>query len=97
MINRICGTLSGKDIDKAAEAKLTLVEPETNSTPGILEYPLTLECRVLYSQKQDLAGIPEEIRKRSYPQDVDSSCPLANRDAHIAYIGEIVDAYLMTE
>ena len=52
---------------------------------------------MLYSQKQDLTGIPEAIRKRSYPQDVDSSCPMANRDAHIAYIGEIVDAYLITE
>ena len=88
---------SGRDIDKVAEAGLTLVDPETNSTPGIREYPLTLECRVLYSQKQDLTGIPEAIRKRSYPQDVDSSCPMANRDAHIAYIGEIVDAYLITE
>ena len=85
------------NIDKVAEAGLTLVDPETNSTPGIREYPLTLECRVLYSQKQDLTGIPEAIRKRSYPQDVDSSCPMANRDAHIAYIGEIVDAYLITE
>ena len=97
MINRVCGSLSGRDIDKEKEARLTLVEPETNSTPGILEYPLTLECKVLYSQKQDLAGIPEAIRNRSYPQDVDSSCPMANRDAHIAYIGEIVDAYLITE
>ena len=67
-----------------------------NNTPGIKEYPLTIECKVLYSQKQDLAGIPEEIAKRAYPQDVDSSAPGANRDAHIAYIGEIVNSYLIS-
>ena len=94
-ISRICGAKSGRDTDKAVEAKLTLVEPEVNSTPGIKEYPLTIECKVLYAQKQELAGIPEEIAKRAYPQDVDSSAPGANRDAHVAYIGEIVSAYLI--
>ena len=37
-INRVCGSLSGRDIDKVAEAGLTLVDPETNSTPGIRVY-----------------------------------------------------------
>lgn len=94
-IVKVCGWHSGREIDKVSEAGLTLVEPETNHTPGIMEYPLTLECRVLYSQKQDLSVLPEEIRKKSYPQDVDGSYPMANRDAHTAYIGEIVDAYLI--
>ena len=60
---------------------------------GIAQYPLTLECRVLYRQKQDLSLIPEDIRVRSYPENVDSSAPLANRDAHIMYIGEILSCY----
>lgn len=59
------------------------------------EYPITLECKVLYSQKQDLSAIPENIRKQMYPQDVDGSNPMANRDAHTAYIGQIVDAYII--
>ncbi len=58
---------------------------------------MTIKCRVLYSQKQDLSAIPEDIRRSSYPQDVDSSNPLANRDAHIAYIGKIVDAYILRD
>ncbi len=94
-ITRICGTLSGRDTDKAAAARLTLEAPRTIGTPGIAEYPLTLECRVLYAQAQVLADIPEEIRRRMYPQDLDSSHPLANRDAHTAYIGQIVDAYII--
>ena len=94
-INRICGSMSGRNVDKAEAAKLTLEAPSTIHTPGVKEYPLTLECRVLFSQLLPLEGIPEDIRTRAYPQDVGSEAPLANRDAHIAYIGEIVDAYII--
>ena len=94
-INRVCGSKSGRDIDKATEAKLTLVPAETIQTPGIKEYPITLECRVLYAQKQDLSLIPQDIRERMYPQDVDGTNPMANRDAHTMYIGQIVDAYII--
>ena len=51
--------------------------------------------KVLYTQKQDLFLIPEDIRKSNYPQDVDGSNPLANHDPHTAYIGKIVDAYII--
>ena len=76
-------------------SNLTLVDAETNNTPAIAEYPLTLECKVLYTQKQDLSLIPEDIRKSDYPQDVDGTNPLANRDPHTAYIGKIVNAYML--
>ena len=95
LISRVCGSLSGRQVDKAAEANLTLVNAETNNTPAVAEYPLTLECKVLYTQKQELSLIPEDIRRTSYPQDVDSSNPLANRDPHTAYIGKIVNAYII--
>ena len=95
LISKVCGSLSGHNIDKVKEANRTLVEAETNNTPAIAEYPLTLECKVLYKQKQDLSLIPEDIRKTSYPQDVDGTNPLANRDPHTAYIGKIVDAYII--
>ncbi len=94
-ITQICGMKSGRNVDKVKEAGLTLVDAETNHTPAVLEYPLTIECEVLYSQKQDLPSIPEDIRQSSYPQDVDGSAPLANRDAHTAYIGKIVNAYIL--
>ena len=97
VIGRVCGHMSGRNVDKASEAGLTLADAEKIHTPAVKEYPLTIECRVLYSQKQDLSAIPEDIRRSSYPQDVDSSNPLANRDAHIAYIGKIVDAYILRD
>lgn len=94
-IAKVCGTLSGRDVDKESEAHLTLESPEIISVPGIKEYPITLECKVLYSQKQDLEKIPADIRKKMYPQDVDGTYHMANRDPHTAYIGEIVAAYII--
>lgn len=94
-IVKVCGSESGNNVDKATEAHLTLEQPEVNHTPGVKEYPITLECKILYSQKQDLSRLPKEIQERMYPQDVDGSNPMANRDAHTMYIGQIVDAYII--
>ncbi len=94
-IAKVCGMQSGRDIDKEKEAHLTLENPEKISVSGIKEYPLTLECKVLYSQRQELESIPNDIRDKMYPQDVDGTYPMANRDAHTAYIGEIVAAYII--
>jgi len=91
----VCGGLSGRDVDKVREAKLALEPAEANGVPGIRQYPLTLECRVLYAQKQELALLPREIAEKNYPQDVDGTAPRANRDAHVAYIGQIVAAYVI--
>ena len=96
-INRVCGSLSGRDVDKASAAKLTLVPAEKLNTPAVAQYPLTLECQVLYSQRQDLDALPESIRRSCYPPDVDSFNPMSNRDPHIMYIGKIVDAYIIRQ
>lgn len=90
-----CGTKSGRNTDKIADMGLTLEEGESITVPGIKELPLTLECKVIYKQKQDLSAIPEEILARYYPQDVDGSAPGSNRDYHIAYYGEIVNTYII--
>lgn len=94
-IVKVCGRSSGRDVDKVKEAGLTLEPPEILHTPGVREYPLTLECKVLYAQEQDLALLPEEIRSAMYPQDVDGFHTGANRDPHIAYIAQIAAAYLI--
>ena len=84
---RVCGSLSGRDVNKAEH--VTLCEPEANGVPGVLECPLTLECRVLYRQDQVLADIPKEIRARFYERGADEG------DLHTAYVGEIVSAYIL--
>ena len=80
----VCGTKSGRDMDKIKELGLTLVEPENISVPGIKELPLTLECKVLYRMEQTLDTIPKDIIEKYYP----------NGDFHYAYYGQIVGAYI---
>ena len=86
----VCGRKSGRDMDKIQGLGLHLVESDVISVPGIEELPLTLECKVIYKQKQDLSAIPEDILKRYYPAD-----ETGFQDYHYAYYGEIVNAYLI--
>ena len=80
----VCGTKSGRDMDKIQELNLTLEEPMNISVPGIKELPLTLECKILYRMEQTLDTIPQDIIEKYYP----------NGDFHYAYYGQIVGAYI---
>ncbi|AWI06068.1 flavin reductase [Clostridium drakei] len=91
----VCGTKSGGLSDKIKELNLTLESPNSVSVPAIKEFPLTLECRIIYKQKQDKDEIQEENRNKFYPQNVESSFHGANRDFHTAYYGEIISAYII--
>ena len=91
----VCGTKSGHETDKIKGLDLSLESPNVISVPGIKELPLTLECRVIYKQKQDEKEVTEENKNKFYPQDVDSSFHGSNRDYHTAYYGEIVSAYII--
>ena len=88
-ISRVCGSPSGYDVDKVKEAGLTLEAGEKINVPGILEYPLTIECRVLYAQDQDMDAIPEELKKRFYPEGA------GGFDHHTMYVGLIESAYIL--
>ncbi|MBO5317380.1 MAG: flavin reductase family protein [Oscillospiraceae bacterium] len=86
----VCGTKSGRDMDKIAALGLTLEEGETVSVPAIKELPLTLECKVIYKQDQDPKAIAPEYDARFYAKGT------ANEgDYHTAYYGEITAAYIV--
>ena len=87
----VCGTKSGRDMDKIKELGLTLEEPETISVPGIKELPLTLECKVIYRQDQDPAAINQENTDRYYPRNDQ----FPEGDYHTAYYGQILSAYII--
>lgn len=89
-----CGTKSGADVNKIKELGLNLVTGTEIETPGIMELPLTLECRLIYTQYQDRNAIPEEFVAEFYPQNVQSSFSGANRDYHTMFYGEIIGAYI---
>ena len=94
-IMKICGTKSGRDLDKIRELGLHLVDSDVVDVPGIAELPLTLECKVIYKQKQDLSAIPQDILARYYPEVPGADFAGETRDFHYAYYGEIVGAYLI--
>lgn len=91
----ICGSKSGRDIDKISETGLTVVAGSSVGAPAFKEFPLTLECKVIYRQAQEPAFLGEENRKIFHPQDVPYTNPMANCDYHTAYYGEIVHAYIV--
>lgn len=90
-----CGSRTGRNMDKAKDLGLTLVDGDLVAAPAIKEIPLTLECKVLYKQLQDKDSVPSAIQHSFYPSDVDSTNPGANKDYHIAYYGQIVKAYIV--
>lgn len=93
----ICGTKSGRSMNKIEELGLHLEDPISISVPGIKELPLTLECKVLYKQKQDLSAVPEDILARYYPVEDDHLHPGSERDYHIAYYAQILKAYIIKD
>ena len=88
-----CGTKSGRDTDTIRDLGLKLVDSEIVGVPGIQQFPLTLECKVIYQQKQDLSRMPQSVIDRFYPVLDETGF----QDYHIAYYGEIVNAYLIQE
>lgn len=78
----LCGTVSGRDHDKPAEAGLTPLF--TDGTVSFKEADLVLVCRKLYAQPMTEQSFTDKsVLERNYP----------TRDLHTIYIGEIIKAY----
>ena len=90
-ILKLCGTRSGRELDKFEALGLTREAPEAVSVPGIRQLPLTLECRVIYKQEQVLHQMDEQARSRFYPQ----TNQFPEGDVHTAYYGQILAAYII--
>lgn len=82
----LLGSKSGRDMDKIAIAGLTPVDPEVISVPGVKEFPLTLECKVIYDQRQEDQKLPDEIRNMFYRIE---------KSDHTCFYGEIVASYVI--
>ena len=86
----ICGSKSGRDVDKLAQAGVHLVEADIVRPPAIKELPLTLECRVVFSQLQPIKDINSKFKK-FYVENT------AHSEPHVAYYGEILKAYIIED
>lgn len=78
----LCGSKSGRDIDKVKECGFTVRAAE-GGAPYFEEAQLVLVCRKRFAQPMDPDQMPQEIKDRWYPE----------RDYHTMYIGEIIAAY----
>ncbi|NLP41310.1 MAG: flavin reductase family protein [Veillonellaceae bacterium] len=78
-----CGAKSGREVDKIAVTELTTAPGQKVSTPVIADCGLTYECKIVYKQVMDEAGLDPEYKQKWYAQG----------DYHTLYYGEIVACY----
>ena len=88
----VCGTKSGRDMDKFAELGLQTEEGLTVSVPGIRQLPLTLECKVIYKQDQEPSAIERSCDEHYYAKGTPNE-----GDYHTAYYGLVTKAYIIED
>lgn len=75
----LCGSQSGRDIDKVKECGLTVLKDE--KAPYFAEGELTFICRKLYEQDMTAEGfVDKSVDEKNYP----------GKDYHRMYVGEIL-------
>lgn len=79
----ICGTKSGRDIDKFKELKLTAKKGISIEAPYIEECPVHYECKVAFKVEVKPGKLERELEKDVYPKG----------DYHVLYFGQILGVY----
>lgn len=77
----LCGSKSGRDLDKITESGLTLREGQVIATPSIVGCEMVYECKVVYQQDMDPNLLSKSIKDSAYKND----------DYHTIYYGEILN------
>jgi len=77
----LCGTRSGRDMDKFKSANLTPVPSQVVRAPSVLECPLNIECRVYAQVAPPHQLLTPEHRRR--PID----------EQHTIYFAEVLGCY----
>ena len=96
LIEKTCEFTVSIPVDDSAKKILSFCGSKSGrDVDKAKELPLTLECKIAYKQAQDMNAMTEENRAKFYPQDVDSLFTGSNKDTHVAYYGEIVNAYVI--
>lgn len=80
----LCGTKSGRDMDKFEAAGLNLKAGRKVGAPVIGNCELHYECRIVYKHEMNPSLLDESVIDAAYK----------NGDFHTLYYGEIVDCYL---
>lgn len=83
----ICGTKSGRNMDKFKECGLNLRHDEDMESPVIDNCDLHIECKIVYKQQMNDENLDGNVKERAY----------ASGDFHTLYYGEIVKIILKDE
>ena len=79
----LCGTKSGRDMDKISAANLTLSAGQKIGTPVIAGCKLHFECKIVSKQEIPIETLEKSIQEACYPDG----------DHHTLYFGEILTCY----
>jgi flavin reductase (DIM6/NTAB) family NADH-FMN oxidoreductase RutF len=80
----ICGSKSGRDIDKEEVANIKHVQAKNVIAPIVEGCNKYYECKVVFKQDMDLDNIDEAIKAQCYKE---------GESEHTLYFGEIVEQY----
>ncbi len=80
----VCGTRSGRDIDKFATCRFTPVPGRTVDVPVIGQAWLHLECKVLFKHDMTKMNLNVEVNDKFY----------ADLNHHTLYMAEVSDFYV---
>ncbi|MEG0296157.1 MAG: flavin reductase family protein [Clostridium sp.] len=80
----VCGTKSGRDIDKEKVAGIKFKSAKVIDAPVVDECNKYYECKILFKQPMDLEKIDKEIVDKFYSN---------GNGKHILYFGEILESY----
>ncbi|MBZ4645705.1 MAG: hypothetical protein PWP27_466 [Clostridiales bacterium] len=83
----LCGSRSGRDMDKFKEFGLTPVDGKVINTPVIEQCNLHYECKIVYKQEMQPDYLDLEYDEKWY----------GNKDYHTLYFGEIVACYVKVQ
>ncbi|AOR23164.1 flavin reductase [Clostridium taeniosporum] len=80
----ICGTKSGRDIDKEKEANIKFINSKNVSSPIVDGCNKYYECKIMFKQEMNLENIDTEIKDKFYGE---------GESKHVLYFGEILESY----
>lgn len=81
---QLCGTKSGRDCDKLAEAGLTVSPGDNRGTPLIDQSVISYECHVVHKNDFVPEQMVPDIREGNYPSG----------DFHRVYWGQVITAHV---
>lgn len=80
---QICGTESGRDVDKVKKCGFSLITSTDISVPYIKECHIHYECKIIHKNEVMSSTLNQDIISSFYPAE----------DFHTIYFGEILGVY----